>query len=83
MMKKFYTLWTIALLAVLSLSFASCNFLWNDDDEIAYTLEGTWRGNMYVSMEWDGRVYDAIYSEVCFLRDPYHSQDRGFSHHQG
>lgn len=71
MMKKFYTLWTIALLAVLSLSFASCNFLWNDDDEIAYTLEGTWRGNMYVSMEWDGRVYDAIYSEVCFLRDPY------------
>ena len=26
---------------------------------------------MYVSMEYDGRVYDATYSEICFSRDPY------------
>lgn len=26
---------------------------------------------MYISSEWNGRVYDATYSEVCFLRDPY------------
>lgn len=69
-MKKMYTLWVAVLLAVLSLSVASCNFL-NDDDEIAYTLEGTWRGNMYVSLKWDNRVYDATYSEITFLRDPY------------
>ena len=59
----------MVLLAVLSMSFVSCE--WNDDDEIAYTLEGTWKGNMYVSSEWDGRTYDATYSEICFLRDPY------------
>lgn len=68
-MKKMHTLWTMVLLAVLSMSFTSCE--WDDDDEIAYTLEGTWRGNMYMSSEWDGRVYDATYSEICFLRDPY------------
>lgn len=59
----------MVLLAVLSMSFTSCE--WDDDDAIAYTLEGTWKGNMYVSSEWDGRVYDATYSELCFLRDPY------------
>ena len=66
-MKKITTLMTLALMAVLSLSFTACD----EDDEIAYTLEGTWRGNMYVSSEWDGRTYDATYSEICFLRDPY------------
>lgn len=77
-MKRIYTLWTMVLLAVLSMSMASCVF-WNDDDEIAYTLEGTWQGNMYISSEWNGRVYDATYSEVCFLRDPYrYSKGSGY-----
>ena len=76
-MKKMYTLWTMVLLAVLSMSFTSCE--WDDDDAIAYTLEGTWKGNMYVSSEWDGRVYDATYSELCFLRDPYrYSSGKGY-----
>lgn len=66
-MKKITTLMTLALMAVLTLSFTSCD----EDDDIAYTLEGTWQGNMYVSSEWNGRVYDATYSEICFLRDPY------------
>lgn len=57
------------LLGMMSMMVTSCE--WNDDDEIAYTLEGTWKGNMYVSSEWDGYVYDATYSEICFLRDPY------------
>lgn len=70
-MKKLHTILTIALLAVLSMSFASCDFLWNDDDEIAYTLEGTWQGNMYISSKWGDQEYDATYSEICFLRDPY------------
>lgn len=59
----------MVLLAVLSMSFVSCE--WDDDDEIAYTLEGTWRGKMYMSEEWNGEEYDATYSEICFLRDPY------------
>ena len=65
-----YTLWTMLLLAVLSMSFVSCE--WDDDDEIAYTLEGTWKGNMYMSEKWNGEVYGATYSEICFVRDPYH-----------
>ena len=60
---------TLAVLAVLSLSFTSCE---DNDEEIAYTLEGTWRGDMYVSAEYDGTVYDATYSEICFVCDPHH-----------
>ena len=67
-MKKWYSLWTMLLMAVLSMSFVSCD--WWEDEEIAYTLEGTWRGNMYVSSQWDGQTYDATYSEISFLRDP-------------
>lgn len=54
-------------MAMLAFSFTSCD----DDDEIARTLEGTWEGNMYVSTYWNDRYYDASYTEVCFLRDPY------------
>lgn len=59
----------MAFFAMMAMSLTSCE--WWEDDEIAYTLEGTWRGNMYVSSEWDGYVYDATYSEICFLCDPY------------
>ena len=34
-------------------------------------LEGTWRGNMYMATVWDGKTYDATYTLICFLRDPY------------
>ena len=70
-MKKIWTkTLAMALVAMLSMSLASCD--WDDDDYIAYTLEGTWQGNMYMSSEWDGRTYDATSSEICFLRDPYY-----------
>ena len=50
-----------------------------DDQRIANTLEGTWRGNMYISSRYDGRVYDATYSEVTFLKDPYaYSSGKGY-----
>jgi len=62
-MKKIYTMLTIAMMAVI---LTSC-----DDAQIARTLEGTWRGNMYISTRYDGRVYNATESEVVFLRDPY------------
>lgn len=45
-MKKFTTLLTMAFIALMSISFTSCD----DDSDIAYTLDGTWRGNMLVDM---------------------------------
>ena len=66
-MKTFTKFWVLMAMAMLTFSFTSCD----DDDEIAYTLEGTWQGNMWVSTDWDGRYYDASYTEVCFSRDPY------------
>jgi hypothetical protein len=64
-MKKLSIL-TAVLLSLATLSLSSC-----DDEEIARTLEGTWKGDMYISSEWDGRYYDATYTEVTFLKDPY------------
>lgn len=55
------------LMALLPLALTSCD----EDTAIAYTLEGTWRGNMYVSSVYDGYTYDATYSELCFTQDPY------------
>ena len=66
-MKKIYTTLTWALLALFAVSLTSCD----DDDEIARTLEGTWSGDMYASAYWYDNYYDASYTEVCFLRDPY------------
>ncbi len=66
-MKKWIHNFAWALMAFVPLSFVSCD----DDNYIARTLEGTWEGNMYTSTYWNDRYYDASYSQVCFLRDPY------------
>lgn len=65
-MKKFISIMTMLLTALTSLSLSSC-----DDGNIADTLEGTWKGNMYVSSSYNNQVYDATYSEICFSEDPY------------
>lgn len=65
-MKKLSTLMTMALVAMMALTLTSCD----EDYDIAYTLEGTWRGNMYVSSVYDGYTYDATYTELCFVQDP-------------
>lgn len=57
-MKKFTTLLTMAFIALMSISFTSCD----DDSDIAYTLDGTWKGNMLV--EYGG--VDAVYSVIHF-----------------
>lgn len=57
-MKKFTSLLTVALLALMSFTFTSCD----EDSDIAYTLDGTWKGNMYV--EYGN--YDATYSVIRF-----------------
>ncbi len=66
-MKKISTLMTMVFVTLMSLSLTSCD----EDLGIAYTLEGTWKGNMYVSSAYGGHTYDATYTELCFLRDPY------------
>lgn len=66
-MKRFHTLMTMVAIAMLSFTFTSCD----EDEEIAYTLEGTWKGNIYVSHKWKGQYYDAYYSYIYFDRDPY------------
>lgn len=68
-------------MALTSLSFISC-----EDEAIASTLEGTWEGNMYISSEWNGRVYDATYTEIEFLLDPFRfTQGTGYwvDHYSG
>ena len=43
-MKKQFFLLLVAMMGLISVSFTSC-----DDEEIAKTLEGTWKGDMYVT----------------------------------
>ena len=66
-MKKMYNMLMMAMMGMMALSMTSCD----EDESIAYTLEGTWKGNMYISSEWDGRYYDATYTEITFSKDPY------------
>lgn len=56
----------VAMAAMFSLSLNSC-----EDEAIAYTLEGTWEGNMYISSSYNGNDYYSTYSEICFLEDPF------------
>jgi len=62
-MKKMFTM---LMMAMMALAFTSC-----EDEYIANTLEGTWKGNMYISTYWGDYTYDATYTEITFLRDPY------------
>ena len=70
-MKKFY-LYILMLMPVFTLT--SC-----EDAEIASTLEGTWKGNMYISSKYGDVVYDATYTEITFEIDPfYFSKGSGY-----
>lgn len=53
-----------ALVAMVGI-FTSC------DSDIAYTLEGTWEGDMFQEYYWEGTTYNPSYTQVTFLRDPY------------
>ena len=64
-MKKLYTMIMMAMMGMMAVSRTSC-----EDEEIAYDLEGTWRGNMYVHYEYGGRDYTSTYTEITFLKDP-------------
>ncbi len=66
-MKKNYFAMSLLLMLAAVMGLSSCG----EDYRIAYTLEGTWRGDMLVSHEYDGIVYDAAYSEITFETDPF------------
>ena len=66
-MKKFTSYIAMMMIALTSLTFTSCN----DDEDIANTLWGVWKGEMYVTTYWGDYYYDASYSEIAFDKDPY------------
>lgn len=61
-MKKFKSLLTMVMVALMSLSFSSCD----EDANTAYYLDGTWRGNMYVNSSYNGVTYTSTYSVITF-----------------
>ena len=45
--------------------------IYNPQNEIFATLEGTWEGDMKASLYNSGRYYEASYTQIHFLRDPF------------
>ena len=65
----------MVMVVLLSATVTSCD----PDDDIAYTLEGTWKGYMGVYRDYDNRDYGSTYTELYFERDPYrYSSGRGY-----
>lgn len=56
----------LAIVATLGLALTSC-----EDEDIAYTLEGTWEGNTYMYSYYNDAYYKSTYSYVDFSRDPF------------
>lgn len=67
-MKQLYTTLIMVMMALTATLFISCN----DDSKIGLTLEGTWRGNMYVYTSWGGNRYDVTDTEITFVCDDFH-----------
>lgn len=66
-MKRYFQLFAVALVATLSLSLVSCN---DENESVAYTLEGTWEGDMHISAQWSGIPYAYMGSRISFQKDP-------------
>jgi len=65
-MKKLITGFAALLMALTSLTLTSCD----PDSDIAYTLWGTWQGDIYAVRQWNGSYYYASYSQIAFDHDP-------------
>lgn len=65
--KKLKKFMPMLLFAAMVFTFTSCD----DDEDISYTLNGTWQGNMYMQSSYDGMTYAASYSEICFMVNMY------------
>lgn len=68
-MKKIISIMAILLMAMMPFALTSCD----EDDEIADTLEGTWKGKMYVYHTYDGNDYEAVWSEISFDNKVWHN----------
>ena len=76
-MKKIYILLMMAIVATTAFTLAGCNV--DDDDYIADTLEGTWRGKIVLTDDWSGLSYGYTQTDICFLRNPYrYSSGEGY-----
>ena len=62
-MKRFTTNWTLVLMAVLSFSLMSCQ---DDDERLAYYLDGVWQGNITT----DSQDYSTT---IEFFQDGYYA----------
>ena len=62
-MKTISKIMAMMLIALAPMTFISCA---DDDDIIADTLEGTWKGKMYVYHTYGGHDYEAVWSEISF-----------------
>lgn len=63
-MKKFKLI-AFAVMAIIGLTLTSC-----EDESIAYNLEGTWKGDMYMVRD----NHRASYSEIEFIGDPFRTK---------
>ena len=49
-------LMALVVMALMSMTFISCD---DDDSDVAYTLAGTWEGNMQIYYKYGGVTYEA------------------------
>ncbi len=61
-MKRFKSIWAFVMMAMMTLSFTSCD----KDSDIAYTLDGTWSGYMELNHYYEGGWYDEYNAKVYF-----------------
>lgn len=61
-MKKITYYFSMIFMAVMMLSLTSCD----EDAEIAYALNGSWKGYMQTQLDYQGRYYQSNKSEVTF-----------------
>lgn len=62
-MKNLKTLLTMAIVALMSLSFTSCD----EDADIGDTLYGTWKGYMDIGLTYGDHYYASTTSEITFI----------------
>lgn len=65
-MKRFSTIMMGALAAFIMFSFTSCD----EDEDIAFTLEGAWEGDMEsYTRAYGGAMYDPSMVTISFYKD--------------
>lgn len=74
-MKNLKTLLTMAIVALMSLSFTSCD----EDADIGDTLYGTWKGYMDIGLTYGDHYYASTTSEITFVpSNSYSDHGKGY-----